>query len=157
MSTSLSAPSPVLLTYQKIGPHKHKKPYTVSKGRKVINSAVISVKSFNVPPSSSKLVVAESRRASRYKGLVKIHLGAVRRMWLAGSGGTDVMRYVMAPSYFYDVCIPSLSACAGSTPAPVMKTTFMSKTETVAIILLSGRIGRARQASNQRFSHLQRK
>ena len=50
-----------------MGPHKHKKPYTTSKGRKVRCSGLDPYAHTNLQYSSSAPVVAESRVASRYK------------------------------------------------------------------------------------------
>ena len=50
-----------------MGPHKHKKPYTTSKGRKVRCSGLDPYAHTNLQYSSSAPVVAESLVASRYK------------------------------------------------------------------------------------------
>ena len=58
-----------------MGPHKHKKPYTASKGRKVRFPLIPDTRSISYLcfySSSSVLAVAESRVASRYKPASKI-------------------------------------------------------------------------------------
>ena len=47
------------------GPHKHKKPYTISKGRKVSTFNQFPTRSHTLLYSSSVLVVAENRAVSR--------------------------------------------------------------------------------------------
>lgn len=55
-----------------MGPHKHKKPYTVSKGRKVsLSKSRYEYRPHHSGHSSSVLVVAESLVASRYKKCTK--------------------------------------------------------------------------------------
>ena len=62
-----------------MGPHKNKKPYTISKGRKVcVHCNVAEFYPNSFPLSSSAPVVAESLVASRYKRLTKYSLGSAR-------------------------------------------------------------------------------
>jgi ribosomal protein L18E len=63
------APSLTSLSFTEYlaGPHKHKKPHTISKGRKVCSPVLFhSLRSHAFSSSSSALVVAESLAALRY-------------------------------------------------------------------------------------------
>ncbi|KAF7799071.1 hypothetical protein EIP86_010301 [Pleurotus ostreatoroseus] len=87
-----------------MGPHKHKKPYTISKGRKVRRAAICSASlngiTDNTVFSSSAPVVAESRVVSRYK-----HLQNQVRSAVAGAGGALEPGYLYAlwvAAFFYD-------------------------------------------------------
>ena len=71
-----------------MGPHKHKRPHTISKGRKVRSLVLYHVYATIyscVALSSSVLVVAENPVASRYKSRPKIDVQSI----LCGGGSSD--------------------------------------------------------------------
>lgn len=90
-----------------MGPHKHKKPYTISKGRKV---SLLKPKYEHRPHhsdhSSSVLVVAESLVASRYKSAQNRHVVGQRAN--CGYAIWVLLRYIVTSYYPLHLYVSSM-------------------------------------------------